>query len=122
MNGHVGRCMIHLMKKLFLIASVTALVIGATGCGSLNGRFAGMMDFHKPMPWPYTGVKYDLKERPGGTAGMVLDLPLSFALDTALLPIEATIGAVHSASKSKKGKDAKPAKPEAPQPKPASQP
>jgi len=100
------------MKKLLLITFVGALIIGSTGCSSIEARSNGTQS------GLYPGVKEN-KELYNGGHGIggifnkpaaVVDFPFSFALDTALLPID-ILGSVF------KGKDDKPSEPEAaPQP------
>ena len=109
------------MKKLLLITIATALVTGATGCGSILARNDKAL---RPAGL-YPGVKVDKEIYNGGHGGSiggvfnkpisVVDFPFSFALDTALLPID-ILGSIF------KGKDDKPSEPEAPQSKPAPQP
>ena len=104
------------MKKLLLITFVGALVIGSTGCGSILARNDKKKKIRPAGLYP--GVKVD-KEIYNGGHGIggvfnkpiaVVDFPFSFALDTALLPID-ILGSVF------KGKDDKPSEPEAaPQP------
>ena len=96
------------MKKLLLITFVGALVIGSTGCSSIDARSG---DTQSGL---YPGVKqskenYDTRGSGGGAAILalpyaILDLPSSFALDTVLLPIDLLKGLDFL-----KGKDAKPA-------------
>ena len=76
------------MQKLLLpITIMAALVIGATSCSSLNARSKGKQS------GLYPGVKADKEayEKADGiteNSTAIIDLPFSFALDTALLPLD----------------------------------
>lgn len=65
------------MKKIILI--VTAL-LSLTGCGTM----VTLLNPTQPYQ-PYAGTKYDM-EMAKRWGLPILDLPLSFLLDTALLP------------------------------------
>ena len=76
------------MKKSLLSITIMAVfIIGATGCSSIDARSKGSQS------GVYPGVKAYKKAhgtdvnatKPGYK---VIDLPLSFALDTGLLPID----------------------------------
>ena len=76
------------MQKLLLpITIMAAFIIGANGCSSIDARTKGSQS------GVYPGVKAYKKAhgtdvnatKPGYK---VIDLPLSFALDTGLLPID----------------------------------
>ena len=96
-------------KSLLSITIMAAFIIGSTSCSSIDARKKGSQS------GVYPGVKAGTeayKKADGITENSltIVDLPLSFALDTALLPID-ILGSVF------KGKDDKPSEPEAaPQP------
>ena len=98
------------MKKLLLpITIITVLVMGAASCSSIDARSKGKQS------GLYPGVKADKEayEKADGiteNSTAIIDLPFSFALDTALLPLD-LLGVT---SKGKKGKDDNAAVPELP--------
>jgi len=86
-------------RQLGLLAIAT--LISCTGCGSLIGR---VFDRHDHLPPVYPGVAADAHAltdsvrsfHEGGplmTIGCAIDMPLSAALDTALLPFDLAIAA-----------------------------
>jgi len=96
------------MKQILLISIVTALVMGATGCGSLMARKAP-----NPGLGPYPGLRMMIalknEKKPHWTTAIVyplfvVDLPLSFEFDTVLLPLDI----LASISKGKDDKAAQP--------------
>ena len=76
-----------MQKPLLPITIMAVFIIGANGCSSVNTRLKGSQS------GVYPGVKAYKKAhgtdvnatKPGFE---VIDLPLSFALDTGLLPID----------------------------------
>ena len=98
------------MKKLLLsVTIIAALIAGATGCSSLDTRYNG--DPSGLYPGVKAGKKaYDKADGIAEKSPRFIDLPLSFALDTALLPLD-LLGVT---SKRKKGKDDNATVPELP--------
>ena len=76
------------MKKLLLpITVMTILVVGAASCSSINARSKGKQS------GLYPGVKagkeaYEKADGITENSTSIIDLPFSFALDTALLPLD----------------------------------
>ena len=103
------------MQKLILpITIMAAFIIGANGCSSVNTRLKGNQS------GVYPGVKAGTeayKKADGITENSltIVDLPLSFALDTVLLPFD-LLGITS------KGKKAEESAAPAPAPKPAPKP
>ena len=98
------------MKKLLLsVAIMAALIAGATGCSSLNTRYNGDQSGLYPGVAASLGA-YDKADGIAEKSPTIIDLPLSFALDTALLPLD-LLGVT---SKGKKGKDDNATVPELP--------
>jgi len=109
-----------LTMKIFFIIITGALIAGTTGCMSLEARGKGTQS------GLYPGIKAGTEYNKGaanatglgsalGPAIVTLDRPFSFALDTALLPLD-ILGSIFG------GKKDKPTEPETPQPEPAPQP
>jgi len=77
-----------------MISVFCFLLLIGTGCASVMSITAGITGRFGPpdresIPWVYSGVRNDLFFiQQGDENGMlcVLDLPLSFGMDTALLP------------------------------------
>lgn len=76
------------MKKLLLpITVMTIIVVGAASCSSINARSKGKQS------GLYPGVKagkeaYEKADGITENSTSIIDLPFSFALDTALLPLD----------------------------------
>ena len=98
------------MKKLLLpIMVMTVLVMGAASCSSIDARSKGKQS------GLYPGVKagkeaYEKADGITENSTSIIDLPFSFALDTALLPLD-LLGVT---SKGKKGKEDNATVPELP--------
>jgi uncharacterized protein YceK len=82
------------MKKLLAVAVLGLLALLANGCGTINARSGtggislGMFgEIKSDYQGPYSGVVHDLYM---GTIffPVLLDVPLSFAFDTVLLPFD----------------------------------
>ena len=106
--------------KIFILTISAALIVASTGCMSLEARGKGTRS------GLYPGIKAGTEYNKGaanatglgsalGPAIVTIDRPFSFALDTALLPLD-LLGSIFG------GKKDKPAESETPQPEPAPQP
>ena len=83
------------MKKMKYLVLTLSLLLCITGCASIDYRSC---DYHR-LPGIYPGVRYGIRGMGGGifmwhgpewvyATMSILDLPLSFALDTICLPYD----------------------------------
>lgn len=77
------------MRRRLVLVALTACLLGSTGCGTLHN-----IGYRNDGPAIYGGVAFDIDLLDPANSckgeGVVLgplDMPFSFALDTATLPI-----------------------------------
>jgi len=110
-------------RRLLLTAALGLIALGASGCGSLVGQTMAIGWSGRPVPYAGTMLETaailttrgKLKPSPGVRALTVVDLPLTFALDTAWAPIALPWFLIHGATKDRRTPDVRPApRPEPP--------
>jgi uncharacterized protein YceK len=73
--------------RIFQCVVLVLAVFASTGCGSFLGRMS-----HREKPYPglrFATEELTSQEKPGVEQVLWLDMPLSLAVDTLLIPIDA---------------------------------
>lgn len=82
------------VRNLHLMTGLCCLLLVCPGCSSVRGVYGGVTgnavpDGKHAIPWVYCGIVNDavaIQKWDEGAMFYALDLPLSFGVDTALLP------------------------------------